>query len=246
MQHYVWHLLMMLVMDRHVSHGVETAYIVHSLLEHQSVHIIWFKSRSHGEQRDWSHEYLDSQLYRLKSRAPDLALSPGSLILVEKIMEPGDEVTLDNFSCAYCCLGNETNDIIKFSGWCYTSGSINHADTEVNQVADILSYELWSFLCFILLTVLYFSLFFSMLLQCKVSHVGPEFMACTIRSAWVHAVILVPSSSPFKFSCLLLTRVRTGEKEGLGTRVTGSTQPASGVLYLSLQAIILSRKKCLS
>lgn len=52
-------------------------------------------------------------------------------------------------------------------GWCYTRGksTLNN----ISVLADVLSYEFWSFLCFLLLTALYVSLFLSMYLRCQVS-----------------------------------------------------------------------------
>lgn len=55
-------------------------------------------------------------------------------------------------------------------GWCYTRGkSRAHTLDHAGILADVLSYEFWAFLCFLLLTALYVSLFFSMYLQCQVS-----------------------------------------------------------------------------
>ena len=56
---------------------------------------------------------------------------------------------------------------VNFLGWCYTDGKSTVGDLN-SVLADVLSYEFWAFLCFILLTVLYISLFFSMYLKCKV------------------------------------------------------------------------------
>ena len=54
------------------------------------------------------------------------------------------------------------------AGWCFTTGS-GSIDSFAGVLADVLSYELWALLSFILLTALYIALFCSIHLKCKVS-----------------------------------------------------------------------------